>query len=66
MLKEGIAGNITELYSNVMAEKGLLAPTPKPARAKPATQTKTKEPPQKTHENEILQRPPLQRNQEWY
>ena len=30
-----------------MAEKGPPAPTPKPVRVKPATQTKTKEPPQK-------------------
>ena len=30
-----------------MAEKGLPAPTPKPTRAKPAIQTKTKEPSQK-------------------
>ena len=30
-----------------MAEKGLPAPTPKPVWAKPATQTKTKERPQR-------------------
>ena len=48
-----------------MAEKGPPAPTPKPVGAKPATQVKTKEPSQKTHQNKTPQRPPLHWNQEW-
>ena len=45
-----------------MAEKGPLAPTPKQVRVKPATQTKTKEPPQKNPSKKNLSKatPPLE------
>ena len=45
-----------------MAEKRLPAPTPKPVRAKTASQTKTKEPPQKNppKQNPSKATPPLE------
>ena len=45
-----------------MAEKGPPAPTPKPVRGKPATQTKTKEPSQKNppNQNPSKATPPLE------
>ena len=45
-----------------MTEKGPPAPTPKPVRVKPATQIKTKEPPQKNppKQNPSKATPPLE------